>query len=214
MALKKLERNISWDLYITAFVISLIIFSIGVWFGLQIEKTVYEQTNEKIADLGNRVMAVGNLLLLENEKDYCEYIKSETAKFDAETYELGKQIEFMEEKRGVDESVKLNYMELEFRDYLLSKKINAICGEKQNLILYFVDSEICQTCKEQGEIITSARMKTNTKVYTFDLSVNSTLVDALKKRYSIVNSSFPIIVINDNVSFGFMDENELISKLR
>ncbi len=214
MALKKLERNISWDLYITAFVISLIIFSIGVWFGLQIEKTVYEQTNEKIADLGNRVMAVGNLLLLENEKDYCEYIKSETAKFDTETYELGKQIEFMEEKRGVDESVKLNYMELEFRDYLLSKKINAICGEKQNLILYFVDSEICQTCKEQGEIITSARMKTNTKVYTFDLSVNSTLVDALKKRYSIVNSSFPIIVINDNVSFGFMDENELISKLQ
>ncbi|MEM3369297.1 MAG: hypothetical protein QXE90_00345 [Candidatus Micrarchaeia archaeon] len=213
MALKKLERKISWDLYITAFVISLIIFIIGVWFGLQIEKTVYGQMNEKIVELSNRMIAIGNLLLLENEKGYCEYIKSETAKFDDETYELGKQIEFMEEKRGVDESVKLNYMELEFRDYLLSKKVNTMCGEKQNLILYFVDSEMCQTCKEQGSIITSVRMKTNTKVYTFDLSVNSTLVDALKNRYGIANQSIPVIVINDDVNFGFMDESALISKL-
>ncbi|MEM4133607.1 MAG: hypothetical protein QXO35_00060 [Candidatus Micrarchaeia archaeon] len=213
MALKKLERKISWDLYLTAFVISLLIFSIGIWFGLQIEKTVYEQMIEKIANLNNKVIAVGNLLLLENDKSYCEYIKSEIVKFDAETYELGKQIEFMEDRKGIDEEVKINYMELEFRDYLLAKKVNQICGEKQNLILYFVNSEICQICKKQGEIITSARTKTNTKVYTFDLSINTSLINALKKKYEITDSSLPIIIINDQINFGFMNEEEIISKL-
>ncbi|MEM4590151.1 MAG: hypothetical protein QXK21_02705 [Candidatus Micrarchaeia archaeon] len=213
MALKKIERKISWDIYLTAFVISLVIFSIGVWFGLQIEKTVYEQMIEKIANLNNHIIAVGNLLLLENDESYCEYIKSEIVKFDEETYELGKQIEFMEDRRGIDEEVKINYMELEFRDYLLAKKVNQICGEKQNLILYFVNSETCQNCKEQGEIITSARTKTNTKVYTFDLSINTSLVNALKKRYGIKDVSLPIIIINDEINFGFMNEEEIISKL-
>ncbi|MEM3431348.1 MAG: hypothetical protein QXF07_00215 [Candidatus Micrarchaeia archaeon] len=213
MTLKKLERKISWDIYLTAFVISLVIFSIGVWFGLQIEKTVYEQMIEKITNLNNHIIAVGNLLLLENDESYCEYIKSEIVKFDEETYELGKQIEFMEDRRGIDEEVKINYMELEFRDYLLAKKVNQICGEKQNLILYFVNSETCKNCKEQGEIITSARTKTNTKVYTFDLSINTSLVNALKKRYEIKDVSLPIIIINDEINFGFMNEEEIISKL-
>lgn len=209
MALQKIERKISWNLYITAFVISLIIFGIGIWFGLQIERSVTEQIDYKINSLDNRLIAVANIMLMENETGYCDYLKSEMNKFDEETYELGMQIEFMEEKRGVDPNLKINYMELEFRDYLLSKKLNEMCGKNETLVLYFVSSEECNNCKLQGENITSARKKIGMRVYTFDVSINSSVTRALIERFNI--SNVPIIVINDKIYNKFMSEEEIIS---
>ncbi|MCX8202291.1 MAG: hypothetical protein N3G74_00570 [Candidatus Micrarchaeota archaeon] len=213
MVLKKIERKISWNIYLAAFIISLVIFSVGIWFGLQIEKTVSEQMNERIQAIGNKLATLSVLTLLENESEYCEYLNNELSKFWEETYELGKQIEFMEEKRGADDYIKANYMELELRDYLLNKKVKQICGDTRNLILYFVNSDECRLCRQQGEIITSVRMKTNTKVYTFDLAINSTLNRALISKYRIDSGRLPAIVINEKVYYGFMGENELISKL-
>lgn len=212
MALQKIERKISYDLYITAFVISLIIFGVGVWFGLQIENSVSNQINTQISQMNNRMLAIANLILMENDKSYCGYLETEMQKFDSETYELGKQIVFMEEKRGISDEIKSNYMELEFRDYLLSNRINQQCEGKQNIILYFTSSSECDNCKEQGNILTSVRQKTNTRVYTFDVSVSSPIVDALTQKYNI--KVIPSLVINGELNNGFISEEQIITKLQ
>ncbi|MCS7109668.1 MAG: hypothetical protein NZ903_02640 [Candidatus Micrarchaeota archaeon] len=212
MALKKIERKISWNLYINAFVISLIIFGAGIWFGIQIEKAATAQISERIENVGEKISTLSVLMLLENEKEYCPYLKEQMMMFERETYQLGEEIEYMEEKKGGNEIIKIEYMELEFRDYLLSKKMNQICNERQNLILYFVNSENCEICRKQGDIITSIRKRTNTKVYTFDMAINSSLVEILKRKYRI--DTVPSIVINDEIYSGFMDEEAIISKLK
>lgn len=212
MALKQIERKISWDIYITAFIISLVIFGIGIWFGLQIEKSASEQINERMGIISNNLISIGNILLLENDRGYCDYIKNKMKEFDSETYNLGREIEYMEENKGGAEALKLNYMELEFRDYLLTKKIKQMCGEEQNIVIYLVSSKDCTICKEQGEILTSARTKTNTRVYTFDLNINSTLTEMLRNKYNV--SIFPTLIINENKYTGKMTEAELLSKLQ
>jgi hypothetical protein len=200
MVLKKLERKISWDLYLTAFVISLVIFGVGIWVGLQIEQEVNSQLIQNIQSTNNKMLLLSNLLLLENDSAFCKYIEKEMSVFDDETYQIGKQIGFMEEKRGIDEDLKKIYMELEFRDYLLSKKINEKCNSKQNIILYFVSSSNCSICKEQGEKISAAKEGTNTRVYTFDIDIESELISSLLQKYNI--SRTPSIIINDKIYSG------------
>jgi len=214
MVLKKLERKISWDLYLTAFVISLVIFGVGIWVGLQIEQEVNSQLMQNIQSTNNKMLLLSNLLLLENDSSFCRYIEKEMSVFDDETYQIGKQIGFMEEKRGIDEDLKKTYMELEFRDYLLSKKINEKCNSKQNIILYFVSSSNCSICKAQGEQISAAKEETNTRVYTFDIDIDSELISSLLQKYNI--SKTPSIIINNEVYSGhegIVTTEEIKSKL-
>mgnify|MGYP001077021457 CR=1 FL=1 len=201
MVLKKIERKISWDLYLAAFIISLIIFGVGVWVGLQIENEVNSQLLREMHTINNKMLLLSNFLLLENETSFCRYIENEITVFDDETFQIGKQIGFMEEKRGIDEELKKMYMELEFRDYLLSKKLTERCGTGQNIILYFVSSSNCTICKKQGEEISKVKKDTKTKVYTFDIDVESELVNALIERYNI--TTIPSIIINGELYSKF-----------
>ena len=211
MALKKIDRKISWDLYLSAFAISLVVFAIGVWVGLQIEQGVAEQVSEVMDQTNGRMLSMSNLLLMEDDPLFCTYLEEEMAAFDYETYLLGQQIGTMEERRGVDDSLKIKYMDLEFRDYLLSKKINERCELDQNIVLYFVSSSNCADCKQQGERLSEARSQTNTKVYTFDIDADSGLIDSLKQKYSI--TSVPSVVINEEKYEGQMTSLELIDIL-
>ncbi len=211
MVLKKIERKISWDLYLTAFVISVVVFAIGVWVGLQIEIEASRQMSNLIDQTSNGMIAISNILLMEKDPSFCTYLEEEMMIFDSETYSLGRQIGSMEERRGVEDSLKIKYMDLEFRDYLLSKGINERCSLNQNIVLYFVSSSDCASCKQQGEELSLAREQTNTKVYTFDIGMNSSLVNSLKEKYLI--DSVPSMVINENRYEGYRSASELISVL-
>ena len=212
MALRKIERKISWDLYLTAFGISVMIFAIGIWFGLQIETSVSEQISDTIDQTNNRILSISNLLLMENDPSFCTYLEEEMANFDAETYSLGRQIGFMEDRRGIEDSLKTKYMDLEFRDYLLSKTINERCQLEQNIVLYFVSSSNCTNCKEQGAQLSAARSQTNTKVYTFDVNMDSGLVRSLKQKYVI--GLVPALVINEDKYEGYRSTEEILSLIR
>ena len=211
MALKKIDRKISWDLYLSAFAISLVVFAIGVWVGLQIEQSVADQVSEVIDQTNGRMLSMSNLLLMEEDPLFCTYLEEEMAAFDYETYLLGQQIGTMEERRGVEDSLKIKYMDLEFRDYLLSKKINERCQLDQNIVLYFVSSLDCADCKKQGEALSEARSQTNTRVYTFDIGMESGLIDSLKQKYSV--TSVPAMIINGDPYEGYRASSELVSIL-
>jgi hypothetical protein len=212
MKLQKTKRIINWDIYLAAFVISAVIFGIGVWVGIQIEKNISESLSKEITATRQRIVELETMMLFEQPSNFCPFFMEEMEKFDRETAEFGSKIGYMEEHKGIDPKLKSDYMLLELRDYFLIKKIDSICGSKTNIALYFIDSSSRNDCRLQGDELTKAREKTNLRVYTFDVSVNNTAVEIFRKSFNI--SIYPTIIINGKKYEKFMKAEEIINSLK
>lgn len=206
--MKKTNREFNWKIYVTGFVITSIIFSVGIFVGLQIESEVSSQLIQNIEQTKQKISAVETMLILEDSPVFCEFFAEEVGKFDAETSELGQKIGYMEERKNIDPELKIAYMTLELRDYLLVKKINERCNQNTTLILYFLSSNDCKDCRNQGTELTKAREENEIRVYSFDSYVNSSVARALIKSYDI--TSYPSLVINENKYEGLMNKEQIL----
>ncbi|VVB73244.1 Uncharacterised protein [uncultured archaeon] len=211
MELQKTKREISWKLYTAAFIISAIIFGIGMWTGLQIEKSVTEELSATVNKIDQQWISLETLMLMDSSPAFCDYLTQEMGSFDSETFTLGQRIGYMEERKGVDPSLKSEYMSLEVRDYLVANKINERCGANTSLVLYFVSSSNCSSCKEQGAQLTAARERTGARVYTFDMDVKNGMVSALAGVFKI--GSYPSIVIDSEKQAGRMTADQIVSRI-
>ena len=207
--LVKAERTISWGIYAVAFAAAVVIFGIGMWAGLQIERGVTDQLMGTASTLNQNWVSLETLLLMEDSPMFCTYLQDQMTSFDSETFDLGKKIGYMEERRGVDPNLKSEYMSLEIRDYLTAQRINKRCGTNTSLILYFVSSSSCPTCPQQGTELTKARDNNDIRVYTFDMDVTNSMVGSLAKIYNITN--YPSIVVNDKTYSGIMDSESIVN---
>lgn len=210
-ALRKTERNVSWNIYILALVFSIVIFGFGIWTGLQIEKSVTERMMDTISNVRQSITSLETMLLFEESPEFCDFFNEEMNKFDSETASLGEKIGYMEEHRGEDLTLKSDYMTLELRDYLLVKRIDDVCSTKTNIILYFLNSDTCSDCFSQGLELTKARQNTSMRVYSFDIVVNNTAIIALQKSFNV--STFPSLVINGKKWTGLMHSEEILGVL-
>jgi hypothetical protein len=212
MELHKTKREISWKLYTVAFIISAIIFGLGMWAGLQIEKSVTEELSTTVNRIDQQWIALETLMLMDSSPAFCDYLTQEMQSFDTETFSLGQRIGYMEEKKGVDPLLKSEYMSLEVRDYLVANKINEKCGANTSLVLYFVSSSDCPNCKEQGNQLTSARERTGARVYTFDMDVKNSMVSAVAGIFKI--NAYPSIVIDSAKHTEYMTSDLIVSEIK
>ena len=74
-------------------------------------------------------------------------------------------------------------MTLEFRDYLLSKRIDAKCNGNSTLVLYFLSSSSCPDLQITRIGINKVRESDPVRVYSFDMDINNSLVNSLSKSY-------------------------------
>ena len=206
-ALKKTERRISWNIYLIALIISIIIFGVGIMVGLQIEKSVSESLMTDITNTRQSMTSVETMMLSEDSPEFCSFFMEEMNNFDNETASLGQQIGYMEEHRGEDATLKSEYMTLELRDYLLVKRIDKLCDTKTNTILYFLDSVMCSDCLSQGSELTKARQNASIRVYSFDMTVNNTAINVLKNSFNV--SNYPSLVINGKLYAGSLNSEEI-----
>jgi len=206
--LVKTERGISWKVYAAAFVSSLVIFGIGIWTGLQIEKGVTDQLTDTANTISQSWVSLETLLMMEDSPMFCEYITDQMQSFDSETFDLGKKIGYMEERRGVDPNLKSEYMSLETRDYLTAQKINTRCGTNTSLILYFVSSSSCPACPQQGAELTKARESGDIRIYTYDMDIKNSMASSLAKMYDV--TTYPSIVVDGKKHVGLISSDDIL----
>lgn len=211
MELQKTKREISWRLYITAFIISAIIFGVGIWVGLQIEKSTTTSLLDTVNSMDQQWTTLETMMMLDSSPMFCNYFTDQMKNFDSETFSLGQQIGYMEEKTGVDPSLKSEYMSLEVRDYLAAEKLNEKCGMNTPLVLYFVSSTNCPACQSIGNELTNARQQTGARVYTFDVDVNNSMVSALSRVFEI--QYYPSIIIDSVRYSGLMQSNAMAAAI-
>ncbi len=211
MEVKKIERKISSNIHLTTLVITLLIFAIGVFMGMQIANQTTSQVQQQISQLeeGNYNL---QLLTLINSSSYsqavlCGTLEKEVGSFQQQTFSMGSNLQFLEGKYGSNDpsviSLKVEYSTLEARDFMLLQKINERCDNPYFIVGYFYSNENCGSCGAQGNYLTSFReAHSNVMVYSFDVDLEgqSSAIELLSSLYNV--SSTPMIVIPNETLTG------------
>lgn len=207
-----MARKISLGLYGTAFVISLVIFLAGVFVGTLMDNASVETISTGITAAHERISSVQLLLLMDaNSSAFCPVYLSELEQIDDSVENFGYRLTYLEEEKNVyDDDLKKEYFVLEAESYLLSEKVQGLCGDDSVLLIHFYSNQDCADCREQGLEILKARdamADVDVKLYSFDGELGSPVAEALMNQYNI--REYPSVVINGVRHKGYRDSDEL-----
>jgi hypothetical protein len=209
-------RNIFWKKHIAAFVITFLIFVIGLLIGLKISDsrlTLLEDFNQQqrsdfeSLQLQYAYLTSSNGSCSAFEETLGESVSDlENARIKMENYLQSSydSDDFLDEKR--------DYMLAEIRYWMLARQTEIACGKHSVNILYFYESDdVCSKCSTQGYVLTSLKDKFKDKllVFSLDASSDEPMVKIIKNVYNLEDT--PSIVIDDEVISGFTSEDQLIS---
>lgn len=205
------------SVHLATLIISALIFLVGLLVGWGLGAAATAQLQENIQRLEEEQRELDVLALLAEQPEVgCGAYSAAFESFTRKTRAFGEKVEYLEKKKGkLDEEVlrlKSGYAILQARNYLILRKMNELCGESRNIILYFYTNENYSEATDQGIVLwkvipTLPAYADNTSVYHFDVKVNNSIIEALKKAYGI--SVLPTLVVNGKKIEGFHDEASL-----
>jgi len=200
-------RNALIALGITLTLLGTIIFSINYL------------NNARIAEL----TAIEDQLALDTLSLDTQFSLLETAPCDSaassttltgELADLGSRLAYTESQLGTNNpqviQLKKKYSLLEIRDYLVTKKLAAVCGTKPVTVLYFYsNSGACSDCDKAGYALSYLRdTYPSLRVYSFDYHLD---LGALKTLIAVdkIKGNLPAFIINGKYSYGFTSLSDL-----
>lgn len=208
----KVERKISFNLYLTALVLTVLVFSLGVYVGMVIDESAKEKVEGELLTLEQDLYLSRVLFLVEDELgEFCPIYSEKLESVDVERELIGDRLEYLESVRGLyDEELKERYYYLEFENYLLMKKMQNECGAEYVLVLFFYDGG--EESRTQGEELDALRASdSNVKVFSFDGNSDSAVVEVLKEQYSV--HSYPAVVADGKLVSGLHSSGELAAQV-
>jgi len=208
-----MSRKVTVKIYIFAFIVTVLIFSLGLTIGLVVEKERLQafdkinmeqevdlkslQIQEAYIELGDTNCEALNEILESNIDDVSE--------------SMHRILEF--NKRSVVDS---ELFELQLRDYflteiqflLMANQIKERCGSDAVTVLYFYDDDELDL---QGEILNYLKDRLGSKMLVFSFDSNyreeEPMIDIMLKTYNI--TEFPTVVANDKVYHGGVESEQL-----
>ena len=121
---------------------------------------------------------------------------------------LGSRVSFLEDTRGTSDpqvlSLKLNYLLLEIKDFVLVQSLSDKCHTKPVVVLYFYSNNdgACPDCKNMGTVLTALRQDyPAVRIYSFDYNADLSAVGTLENVYK-VKAQFPALVIHSKAIYG------------
>ncbi len=208
MAHPKVKRNISTGTYLLAFVLTVVVFSLGIYVGMVVDDSAKATVEEELVTLEQDLYLSRILLLTEQEMgEFCPIYSEKLEAVDSERELIGDRLEYLESVREVyDEELRERYYYLEFENYLLMKKMKKECGKDYLLVLFFYDgSEISE---EQGAELDELRASdSRVKVFSFEGGSDSAVVEVLREQYNITDC--PSVVVDSEAFSGFYTSEEL-----
>jgi hypothetical protein len=208
-----MERKINLPIYILTFILTVIIFAIGFWFGTVYDSMMSENIELQISEVSYQLLSMQLFYLTGESVEYCDFYKSELDKIDSTTAQLGYELTFLEETKGyTNPELKDKYFVLETTSLSVNRKISEICGSEDKEVLYFYSNEKCgEDCIIQGRELLKLKENKNVRIYSFDCTIDSPIANSLCKKYNV--KSYPTIVTNENIFVGLHKYNELLEKI-
>ena len=207
-----MSRNLSKKKYLIAFILTFVIFSLGIGIGLKFEDVRLNDSNK--INLLEKV----NLRSLQLQQNYIESGIAECTALnhilEANIKELGKKVQVISgyEKKSVLNEKEFN---LQLRDYflteiqflLISQEIDQKCDRDNVRLVFFYNENQFDT---QGQILDYLKdiFGRRLLIFSFDSTfVDEPMIKLLLTSYDI--KKFPAVVVEDNV----FEEHTSVEKL-
>ncbi|MFH0971588.1 MAG: thioredoxin family protein [Candidatus Micrarchaeota archaeon] len=216
-----MARSISWNIYIIALIISVLIFSVGILIGMQVSQSATSSVQAQLEELQSQTREFELLSLLQatypdSSDEFCEYYFSQIDAFGEQTANFGKRLDFLEKKRGRTDTdvqdLKKEYSKMQLRDFLLLKQANEKCKKSIKTILYFYTNDNCPLCTQQGYVLSSLKeSRPEVMIYSFDTDLKAPPVEAMLGIFQIKH--MPSVVVNGKTQDGFKTAQEISAAL-
>jgi len=204
-------RGLKARMYFFAFIASLLLFTVGLVLGWQLGYSAVTQMRSEFDALSADEAGVELVSLLGNESFACQIYESEFMRVFQKTVEYGEKLAELESKKGKMDSevleLKKDYSSMQLRNYLLQQKMDARCGYRHNVIIYFYSNENYTPETDEGLQIGKVDKEFGVYTYHFDINVDSPIVRGLKAAYNIKTT--PTLIINGEKYEGFLTADEL-----
>lgn len=214
MAIEKLKRGLSLNIYIVALVVTVVIFCLGIYVGMVIDESAKANVDTELRTLEQDLYLSRIMLLMEeNTTAFCPIYSEKLEAVNAERQLIGDRLEYLETVRGVyDEEMKERYFYLELENYLLMEKMKKDCGGDFVPVLFFYERG-SEASLNQGDVLDQLRAAyPEVKVFSFDGNMDTAVVSVLKEKYLV--SSYPAVVFDGTRLVGFQSLEQLEKKLQ
>lgn len=220
---EKLKRRISFELYLIALALTIIVFVLGIVIGNGI---AYQKANE--LDISQKAISalmglskVKGELVIDETVDYCNLTWGDIWK---EKVEIGSILSALETRLGkTDKKVmeqKAIYNEVQADTLVLVNKVNQQCNYNWQIILFFYTND---NIDNQGDVRLGELQgyaldtlynldKENVRIFSFDISAGDNATKLLIADYNL--TYFPSLVINGQKYERFMSRNEIQTILK
>lgn len=211
MARKKFHLS----LYISAGIISFIIFISGVFVGIwvnEIKARSIERGSEDVSGMLRDFETQLLLLDLFPSNSTCQLYEMQLRRLSGELGALEEELMEYESTRRIDFPeflrMKEEYNLLLIKYWVFSENMRTKCNSTYLTLLYFYNKE-CGACNDEGVILTYYKMKLGEKllVFAIDMDLNLTSTKALMESFGVKVA--PTLVINSRKFEGFYDKEGL-----
>ncbi len=205
-----LMRKISWDKYFSVFLITFLIFVIGIL----LSQTISSKSSKEILKTQKQVK--NYILSLNLQSDIASEYICRVNVFDLtkEKLNLGQQIEILEKNLGKDNEIvrdlKQDYSLLSIRQWLLVKQVKEKCNRDINIILFFYsNTNNSSESESQGYVLDYLYEKhpDDLVIYAFDMDDDNPALNTIKSIYGI--KIVPSVVVNERLFSGFQSKGRI-----
>jgi len=214
-------RKISKKRYFTAFVITFLIFIVGLILGI----LVTEKRAESITTI-NEIQKI-DFNSLQTQLLFLNTISGER-NCAALSKTLEQNINDLEDTRKKLESyilrsltdneefslIKRDYMLSEIRYWLLASEAEEICDRDSVSILYFYSNVNCADCTTQGTVLTFLKSKFEEQLLIFSLDADFSqepIIPIIKEAYEIEET--PTLLIGNKKFVGLTKKEEILKEI-
>ncbi len=208
------KRKINWKVYITAAIITLVVFSLGVGLGFYISNEKYDIIRYDLENLqlNQKDIELELLLISSIGEQSCDTLKYEIEKTASLSTELGEKVSYYDKEMIKNPEfyiLKKQYIMtlIEFWNYWELFKRN--CNSSVNTVLYFYAINNCDDCQAQGFVLSFLKEEHPEKIMIFALDKDEDLysLNLVKNIYNVTKT--PTLIINNEKHEGLKDINAL-----
>lgn len=216
------ERKVSKNKYFFAFVITLIVFSLGLLLGLVVEskriQLIEVQDQQQKLDFSS-LQSQYQLIDLFGEEKNCDALKKtfeeSITNLGQSRVKLEKYLESSNLNKKEFNLLKREYTLAQINFWLLTKKTKDICQMEHSVILYFYGSDAqCSDCADQAYVLTYLKDKLGVHLlnFVFDAQLSEEpLIGILKKTYGV--TKYPTLIINGKKLEGFVSKETILKEI-
>ena len=210
-------------IFIAAAIITIMLFisiySFNLFLNTQRERIVIERM-EQVLDEYQEIQALSLMSDVFGKEMTCLSLEKRLAHMDKTLWETGVKIDRYREvtKKFITDPFYLNqkrkFNRNEVMYFSMLKEMKDWCEFNQTIILYFYEKgEFCPDCDGQAFVLTNLNKEINEEIaiFSFDSDLELPCVSTLELFYNI--TSYPCMVIEDDIHCGLFDKDQLIDLL-